>query len=80
MNFYVPKQVADEAYDISLTRLAVKAKIREATRTGRLKTERFLLVHMDAMTESELERIAVYDEWNDNWFVVQDNAVSIDDK
>ena len=74
MDFYVPKQVADEAYDFGLTKFAVKAKIRQAQRTGRLRTKRLLLVHVSAMSDAELKNIDSFDEWPDSWFLVEDNG------
>lgn len=74
MDFFVPDQIADEAYEFGLTKLAVKAKIRQAQRTGRLRTERCLFVHFGAMTESELKKIDSFDEFNDGWFLVEDKG------
>ena len=72
MKFEVPQQLADEAHDVMLTGLAVKAKIRQARRTGRLKTYKRDFVHLNAMTDAELERLALYDEYIDGWYVVKE--------
>ena len=72
MTFNVPQQLADEAHNVALTNLAVKAKIRQARRTGRLKTHKRDFVHVNAMTDAELERLALYDEYIDNWYVVKE--------
>lgn len=74
MSFDVPNQIADEAYDIELTSLAVKAKIRQAKRTGRLQTTRLLLVHRDAMSEQEEENLHTFTPMGDDWYVVKDRA------